>query len=64
LHVALVHMGAMRNAYRIVVRKLDADPSGPNAREMPCYVVQVYFILTCIIYSEIMRICSVTSEKM
>jgi len=57
-------MGAMGNAYRILVKKLDADPSGPNAREMPCYVVQVYFILTNTIYSEMMGMCGVTSEKM
>lgn len=57
-------MGAMRNAYRILGRKLDADPSGSNAREMPCYIVQVYFVLTSIIYSEMMRKCGVTSEKM
>jgi hypothetical protein len=56
-------MGVMRNAYRILVRKLDADPSGPNAREMPCYVVQVYFIITCVIYSEMMRMFGVASEK-
>jgi len=54
-------MGAMRYAYRILVRKLDANPSGPNAGEMPCYIVNVYFILTCTIYSEMMRMCSVTS---
>jgi hypothetical protein len=57
-------MGAMRNSYRILVRKLDADPSGRNAREMPCYVVQVCFILTSIIYREMMRMCGVASEKM
>jgi hypothetical protein len=54
----------IRNAYRILVRKLDANPSGPNAREMPCYIIQVYFILTSIIYSEMMRMCGVASEKM
>jgi len=48
-------MGTMRNAYRILVRKLDADPSGPKAREVPCYVVQVYFILTSIIHGEMLR---------
>jgi len=26
----------MRYVYRILVRKLDADPSGPNARVVPC----------------------------
>jgi hypothetical protein len=36
----------MRNTYRILIRKLDTDPSYLNAREIPCYVVQVYFILT------------------
>jgi len=45
-------------------QKFDANPSGPNAREMPCYVIQVYFILTSIIYSEMMRMCGVASEKM
>jgi hypothetical protein len=57
-------MGAVRNAYRILVRKCNADPSSPNAREIPSYIVQVYFILTSIIYSEMMRLWGVASEKM
>jgi hypothetical protein len=57
-------MGTMRNAYRILVGKLDAESSGPKAREVPCYVVQVYFILTSIIYGELMRKCGVASEEM
>jgi hypothetical protein len=54
----------MRNAYRILIRKLDADPSCPNARERPCYVVQIYCVLTTVIYSKMMRMCGVASEKM
>ena len=61
-HVA--RMGAMRNAYRIFVRKLAADPSGSNAGEVSWYLVQVYFILTGIICTETMRMCGAASEKM
>src|SRR5215469_7193820 len=64
LHVSPARIGAVRNTYRILIIKLNTDSSCPKARKIPCYVIQVYFILTAVIYSKMMKMCCVASEKM